>query len=230
MFKNGQTYRILSDHLGSPRLVVNINNGYVAQRMNYDAFGNVIFDSNPGFHPFGFAGGIYDTDTKLTRFGARDYDAQTGRWTAKDPILFDGGDTNLYGYVLGDPVNFIDPQGESMIIAIGIGVAVGMVVIIAKNYWAVYVDDAYAAVPLPGIPWAIYGPRYDALTPIGKHVIRYHEELHQSGIWSEARAHSLTVSEINRLLAKSCYGKKETAELKRLLSESKFLEKFYESQ
>lgn len=46
------------------------------------------------------------------RFGARDYDAETGRWTAKDPILFGGGDTNLYGYVLNDPVNFNDPGGK----------------------------------------------------------------------------------------------------------------------
>jgi RHS repeat-associated protein len=111
MLKNGNTYRILSDHLGSPRLVVDISDGSVAQRMDYDAFGNVIFDSNPGFQPFGFAGGIYDSDIKLTRFGARDYDAQTGRWTSKDPILFTGGDANLYGYVLNDPINFIDPYG-----------------------------------------------------------------------------------------------------------------------
>ncbi|MEJ2437343.1 MAG: RHS repeat-associated core domain-containing protein, partial [Sulfurovaceae bacterium] len=53
----------------------------------------------------------YDTDTKLTRFGYRDYDAYTGKWTAKDPIDFAGGDTNLYGYVLGDPVNFVDVEG-----------------------------------------------------------------------------------------------------------------------
>jgi uncharacterized protein RhaS with RHS repeats len=49
--------------------------------------------------------------TKLVRFGARDYDASVGRWTCKDPIFFAGGETTLYGYVGSDPVNFIDPSG-----------------------------------------------------------------------------------------------------------------------
>ena len=80
--------------------------------MDYDVWGKVTRDTNPGFQPFGFAGGIYDPETRLTRFGARDYDAQTGRWTAKDPILFDGRDSNLYGYVFNDPVNFIDINGN----------------------------------------------------------------------------------------------------------------------
>lgn len=111
LIKGGVTYRIISDHLGSPRLVVNAVTGQVVQRMDYDEFGNVIFDDNPGFQLFGFAGGIYDQDTQLTRFGARDYDAETGRWPAKDPIRFVGGDANLYGYVLRDPVNLIDPNG-----------------------------------------------------------------------------------------------------------------------
>jgi RHS repeat-associated protein len=61
--------------------------------------------------PFGFAGGLYDPDTELVRFGARDYDPETGRWTAKDPIWFAGGDTNLYAYVGNDPVNLIDYSG-----------------------------------------------------------------------------------------------------------------------
>jgi len=109
--KGGSTYRVIADHVGSPRFVVDTTTGVVVQEMRYDAFGNVIFDSNPGFQPFGFAGGIYDSDTKFTRFGARDYDAEMGRWTAKDPIRFDGGDANLYGYVVGDPINDIDPTG-----------------------------------------------------------------------------------------------------------------------
>ncbi|MBL1278345.1 MAG: RHS repeat-associated core domain-containing protein [Ectothiorhodospiraceae bacterium] len=111
MVKGGNTYRIISDHLGSPRLTVNIVDGSITQRMDYDVWGNITTDTNPGFQPFGFAGGIYDQHTNLTRFGARDYDAQTGRWTAKDPIRFQGGDTNLYGYVFSDPVNFVDPYG-----------------------------------------------------------------------------------------------------------------------
>jgi len=108
---DGKTYRIVSDQNGSVRLVINAATGEVAQQIDYDVWGQVINDTNPGFQPFGFAGGLYDAETGLTRFGARDYDAETGRWTAKDPILFGGGDSNLYGYVLQDPVNWSDPEG-----------------------------------------------------------------------------------------------------------------------
>ena len=118
MIKGGVTYRIIADHLGSPRLVIDVATGAVAQRMDYDEFGNVIADTNPGFQPFGFAGGLYDPDTKLVRFGARDHDAETGRWAAKDPILFEGGDANLYVYVGNDPVNWIDPSGLSGVCAV----------------------------------------------------------------------------------------------------------------
>ena len=107
-----KTYRIVSNHLGSPRLVVNTETGELVQRIDYDEFGRVLEDTNPGFQPFGFAGGLYDNDTKLVRFGARDYDAETGRWTSKDPVRFDGIDTNLYGYVLNDPLNITDPEGK----------------------------------------------------------------------------------------------------------------------
>ncbi len=111
MIKEGVRYKIVADHLGSPRLVVNIQTGAIVQQLDYDEFGNVITDTKPGFQPFGFAGGLYDNDTKLCQFGARDYDASIGRWTTKDPIRFKGMSNNLYQYVAGDPVNRIDPLG-----------------------------------------------------------------------------------------------------------------------
>ncbi len=112
MIRGGVTYRLVTDQLGSPRAVVNTATGDVVQRIDYDEFGRVLSDSAPGFQPFGFAGGLYDQDTKLVRFGARDYDPETGRFTTPDPMRFGGGDTNLYGYALGDPVNLTDPSGQ----------------------------------------------------------------------------------------------------------------------
>ncbi|GLS04990.1 hypothetical protein GCM10007860_21390 [Chitiniphilus shinanonensis] len=91
--------------------MVNSQTGEVKQEIDYDAWGNVLSDTNPGFQPFGFAGGIYDKDTGLVRFGARDYDPQVGRWTAKNPIGSGGGDANIYLYVCGDPANFVDFTG-----------------------------------------------------------------------------------------------------------------------
>jgi RHS repeat-associated protein len=112
MVRGGVTYRIISDHVGSVRLVVDTTTGAVAQRLDYDAFGQVVQDTNPGFQPFGFAGGLYDPDTGLVRFGARDYDPRIGRWLSKDASGFGGGDVNLYGYAGGDPVGQIDPRGR----------------------------------------------------------------------------------------------------------------------
>lgn len=131
-------YRVIPDQVGSPRLVVKAADGTVALRIDYDElqtravsrkarrlefrrWRNGVFGNETGvvagagldrdFLPFGFAGGLYDADTGLVRFGVRDYDAATGRWTTKDPILFAGGDANLYGYVLADPVNWFDITG-----------------------------------------------------------------------------------------------------------------------
>jgi RHS repeat-associated protein len=111
--KNGAEYRLITDQLGSVRLVVNAADGSLAQRLDYDEFGRVLNDSNPGFQPFGYAGGLYDPDTGLVRFGARDYDADAGRWMNRDPIQEWGG-LNLYAYVASDPINYIDPYGLSI--------------------------------------------------------------------------------------------------------------------
>ena len=62
-------------------------------------------------------------DTGLVEFGCRWYDAQTGRWISKDPILLDGG-WNVYAFCGNDPVNRTDPSG-TFVIAIGGGGATG---------------------------------------------------------------------------------------------------------
>jgi RHS repeat-associated protein len=110
-FPSQTVYRLLTDHLGSVRLVVKVSDGSIAQQVDYDVWGNATLVTGTwGFQPLGFAGGLYDSNAKLVHFGAREYDPQIGRWLTKDPILFGGG-TNLYVYANDDPTNRIDPDG-----------------------------------------------------------------------------------------------------------------------
>ena len=75
-------------------------------------FGNKLSDSFPELSfPLGFAGGLVDECTGFIRFGYRDYDPQTGRFTAQDPARDLRGDADLYDYCVDDPVSCIDPQG-----------------------------------------------------------------------------------------------------------------------
>jgi|GEM_PF-7012155 len=108
-------FRLIKDQLGSVRLVVDVEDGSIVQKMRYDAWGNVVFDSNPGFQPFGFAGGLYDPHTRLVRFGARDYDASIGRWLSKDRFPFSdvrvSGVGSSYAYAAVVPTWWSDPFG-----------------------------------------------------------------------------------------------------------------------
>ncbi len=105
------TYQVLSDHLGSVRVVGAIDGASlgVVEEVEYDEFG--IGNGPSGFQPFGFAGGLLDQGTQLTRFGVRDYAADVGRWVARDPLDFRGSTANLYEYSGSDPENFLDPTG-----------------------------------------------------------------------------------------------------------------------
>ncbi len=111
MERGGARYAIATDQVGTPRVVTDAS-GTVVKALEYDSFGVPVSDSAPGFFlPFGFAGGLADPATGLVRFGMRDYEPETGRWTARDPILFEGGQANLYLYAGGDPVGQRDPTG-----------------------------------------------------------------------------------------------------------------------
>jgi len=125
MTQGGATYYLTYDQVGSLRVVANAS-GTAVKRIDYDSFGNIIDDTNPTFEvPFGFAGGLHDRATGLVRLGYRDYDPDIGRWTAKDPIGFAGGDTDLYGYCVNDPVTCIDPRGQVGLAGVVVGAFAG---------------------------------------------------------------------------------------------------------
>jgi RHS repeat-associated protein len=109
--RGGRRYYVATDQVGTPRVVTD-DAGAVLKRLDHDAFGRVLSDSNPAWElPIGFAGGLADPATGLVRLGLRDYDAAAGRWTARDPIRFGGGQGNLYAYAGSDPVNHRDTSG-----------------------------------------------------------------------------------------------------------------------
>jgi RHS repeat-associated protein len=108
---DGTVAGLFYDQVGSLRLVVDMHDN-VIKEIVYDPFGGIIEDTNPALRiPLGFAGGLHDRDLGFVRFGWRDYDVKTGRWTAPDPIGEKGGDPDWYGYCLDDPVNGVDPAG-----------------------------------------------------------------------------------------------------------------------
>jgi RHS repeat-associated protein len=109
--RGGNEFAVATDPVGSPLLVLDSSGAAVDQRV-YDGFGNLVSESDPTFElPIGFAGGLADPVTGLVRLGYRDYDPATGRFTARDPLLFGGDGFNLYRYVGNDPVRGTDPTG-----------------------------------------------------------------------------------------------------------------------
>lgn len=143
LLRSGEAYRIVSDHLGSARLIVKVADGSIVQRTEYNEFGITLFQEeydssgnpiplnpNAPFQPFGYGGGIADPHTRLVHLGARDYDP-LGRWVSTDPIRFAGRSFNLYEYVHNDSINLSDPSGYaenviSLDAAIGIRISLNL--------------------------------------------------------------------------------------------------------
>ncbi|MBE2232838.1 MAG: hypothetical protein IAE85_05030, partial [Anaerolinea sp.] len=111
LHRDGAWYYVATDQVGTPKVVVDAQ-GQVVKRLEYDSFGRLFTDSVPGFElALGYAGGLADPATGLVHFWRRDYERASGRWTARDPIFFEGGQWNLYAYAGNDPVRYRDPSG-----------------------------------------------------------------------------------------------------------------------
>jgi RHS repeat-associated protein len=119
MLRNSATSYFHADGLGS---ITSLSNsaGTLANTYTYDSFGNLTASTGSLVNSFRYTGRESDPETGLYYYRARYYDPQGGRFLASDPILFLGGDANLYRYVWNGPLTLRDPAGLS-----GIGVSLG---------------------------------------------------------------------------------------------------------
>jgi RHS repeat-associated protein len=105
-------YFYTRDHLDSIRELTD-STGSIRARYSYDSFGRPTYLSGDLNTDFGFAGMFYPAELSLNLTKFRAYDPDTGRWLSRDVLAnaeFEEG-TNLYAYVLNDPVNKKDPMG-----------------------------------------------------------------------------------------------------------------------
>nr|XP_015201112.1 PREDICTED: teneurin-3 isoform X15 [Lepisosteus oculatus] len=114
---SGEEFYIACDNTGTP-LAVFSSNGLMIKQVQYTAYGEIYFDSNPDFQlVIGFHGGLYDPLTKLLHFGDRDYDILAGRWTTPDITTWmkvgkDPAPFNLYMFRNNNPVSKVHDVKE----------------------------------------------------------------------------------------------------------------------
>ncbi len=108
-------YYVYTDHLNTPRAIAD-GMGKVVWRWDSEAFGTTLANEDPDkdgkafVYNLRFPGQYYDQATGLHYNGFRDYDPAIGRYIESDPIGLAGG-INTFGYVGGNPVSGIDPEG-----------------------------------------------------------------------------------------------------------------------
>lgn len=81
-----------------------------APAYSYTPYGAPL-QSTPPLTDFTYAGMLHHPESGLSLATYRAYDPAAGRWLSRDPIGELGG-INLYAYVEGNPVNYIDPDGQ----------------------------------------------------------------------------------------------------------------------
>ncbi len=102
-------YWFLNDHLGTPQVLVNAA-GLIVWEAGYMPFGEARIVTATIENNLRFPGQYFDAETGLHYNFHRYYNPATGRYITADPIGLAGG-INLYAYVNGNPVNWVDPRG-----------------------------------------------------------------------------------------------------------------------
>lgn len=117
----------LTDALGSTIALVDAS-GNLSTQYTYDPFGNTtvsgVLSSNRSQYT-----GRENEGNGLYFYRARYYSPLLGRFVSEDPLGFNGGNTNVYGYVANSPTDFVDPSGQCptcITAAIGAGLGAGI--------------------------------------------------------------------------------------------------------
>ncbi|MFA5162848.1 MAG: RHS repeat-associated core domain-containing protein, partial [Elusimicrobiales bacterium] len=119
--KGASDYYLLADGLGSIIAIAD-QTGTVVERAQYQAYGKPVFrnEITASTSSWSQTGSLYsytarewDAETGLFYYRARYYAPDTGRFIQKDPIGFNGGDTNLYAYVYNNPGLYRDASGTT---------------------------------------------------------------------------------------------------------------------
>lgn len=125
---------LVSDHLGTPRMVADQTGSLAGvKRHDYLPFGEEVGagvggrTTAQGYNQLdsvrqGFTGYEKDTETGLNYAHARYQSPTMGRFTSTDPILIkdsrlsDPQQLNLYAYARNNPLKYIDPNGEDVLV------------------------------------------------------------------------------------------------------------------
>ena len=124
---NGVLNYAHTDHLGGTAITTD-QNGIITQTLDYYPFGDTRIDAGTDNEAKQYTGYTKDADTGLSYAGARYYSGNIGRFISQDPVaLFDPGaflsdpqQLNSYTYARNNPVIFVDPNGESALLASGL--------------------------------------------------------------------------------------------------------------
>jgi RHS repeat-associated protein len=132
---------LTADHLGSTRLVTDAS-GAVKKLYDYFPFGEDIptgvsgrsnlyatstYPSNPDAVSQKFSGKERDAETGLDWFGSRYLSSMQGRFTSPDRLIMkqewlsDPQRWNYYAYVRNNPLRYIDPNGEDLVVYYSLG-------------------------------------------------------------------------------------------------------------
>ena len=110
----------LSDFRGSITSIVDDGMNFV-QGYRYTDYGITTRIGGGVFNEFAYTQGVWDEITGLYYLNARFYNPVDGRFLTQDPYRGsnDQPDTwHLYGYCMGNPINFIDPSGHRLTVPV----------------------------------------------------------------------------------------------------------------